>query len=104
MTIGKTSDEVRASADDRDEIVELLGRYASMPDTKDWEELPRTVFADEVTWDFQSLSGRPPAHLSRSELVARLRVTFAGLAATHHAITNHRVTVDGDTAHIRAHI
>jgi hypothetical protein len=29
---------------------------------------------------------------------------FTVFTATHHAITNHRVTVDGDRASLRAHI
>ena len=29
---------------------------------------------------------------------------FAGWTATHHAITNHRIAIDGDQATIRAHI
>ena len=36
--------------------------------------------------------------------MAQIRTGFYGFKATHHAITNHRVTVDGDTAHVRAHI
>jgi hypothetical protein len=89
---------------DRDELVELLGRYAAIPDTKDFEVLPSTVFTDPVTMDFESL-GRPPARtFSLATLMAVFRVTFASFTATHHAITNHRVAIDGDRATIRAHV
>jgi hypothetical protein len=89
---------------DRDELVELLGRYAAIPDTKDFEKLPSTVFTDPVTMDFESL-GRPPARtFPLATLMAVFRVTFASFTATHHAITNHRVDVDGDRATIRAHV
>ncbi len=50
---------------DRDELVELMSRYASMPDTQNWDELPRSVFCDEFTVDFGSL-GPPVATVSRS--------------------------------------
>jgi 3-phenylpropionate/cinnamic acid dioxygenase small subunit len=98
------TDPAVASANDRNDVVELLARYASMPDTMDWDELPLTVFAEQVTWDFQSAGGPPPVESPRAELISHIRVCFYGFAATHHAITNHRVTVDGDTAHVRAHI
>jgi hypothetical protein len=89
---------------DRDELVELLARYAAIPDTKDFEGLPPTVFTDPVTMDFESL-GRPPARASPlAELMRVFSVTFASFTATHHAITNHRVAVDGDRATIRAHV
>ena len=29
---------------DRDELVELITRYANMPGDRNWEELPRSVF------------------------------------------------------------
>ena len=84
--------------------MELLGRYAAIPDTKDFEVLPSTVFTDPVTMDFESL-GRPPARTtSLATLMSVFRVTFASFTATHHAITNHRVAVEGDRATIRAHV
>ena len=41
---------------------------------------------------------------SIAELSERLRIGFGGFNATHHAITNNRIAVEGDRAHIRAHI
>ncbi len=40
---------------DRDELVELMSRNADMPDTQNWDELPRSVLCDEFTTDFSSL-------------------------------------------------
>ena len=91
-------------SDDRDELAELLARDVSIPDTKGWDELPPTVFTDPITWDFESLSGQPPGTMPRAELVSVLRSAFAGYEATHHAITNHRIKIDGERAQIRAHI
>lgn len=91
-------------SEDRDELLELLARYMSMPDTKDWDELPSTVFTDPVIWDFRSLSGVAPTTVPRAELTGRLRVAFAGFEATHHAATSPIITIDGDRAHIRAHL
>lgn len=49
---------------DRDELVELMSRYANMADTKNWDELPRSVLCDEFTADFSPL-GTPVATVSR---------------------------------------
>ena len=88
---------------DRDELVELMSRYANVPDTQNWDELPRSVFCDEFTGDFSSL-GAPVTTFNRDDWCRRTKQTFAGWTATHHAITNHRIAVDGDRATIRAHI
>src|SRR4051812_2718447 len=79
--------------DDRDELVELMSRYANVPDTQNWDELPRSVFCDEFTVDFSSL-GVPVRTFSRDAWCQRTKQVFAGWTATHHAITNHRITVD----------
>jgi hypothetical protein len=88
---------------DRDELVELMSRYASMPDTQNWDELPRLVFGDEFTADFGSL-GPPVTTVSRDVWSAQSKQAFAGWTATHHAITNHLIAIDGDRATIRAHV
>jgi SnoaL-like domain len=88
---------------DRDELVELMSRYANMADTKSWDELARLVLCDEVTCDFSSL-GAPLTTLSREDWCRGTKQAFAGWTATHHAITNHVIAVDGDRASIRAHV
>jgi hypothetical protein len=90
--------------EDRDALIELMARYASIPDTKDFTDLPAQVFTDPVVWDFESVTGQAAAEHSRDALVAMLAPPFAGFVATHHAVTNHQVTVDGDLGHLRAHV
>jgi len=89
---------------DHEELVELLARYASIPDTKDWDALPPTVFTDRVEVDFESTGAGPAFETDRTTFIDGLRTFFAGWQATHHAITNHRIHVEGDAATIRAHI
>ena len=88
---------------DRDELVELMSRYANMPDTQNWDELPRSVFCDEITCDFSAL-GAPVTTISRDAWCQRTKQAFAGWTATHHAISNLRIAIDGDRATIQAHI
>lgn len=88
---------------DRDALMELMSRYAEMPDTGDWDDLPQSVLCEEVTCDFGSLSA-PVATFSRDAWCQQMKKVFAGWTATHHSITNHRIAVDGDRATIRAHI
>jgi hypothetical protein len=89
--------------DDRDQLVELTARYATMADTKSWDELPRSVLCEEFACDFSSL-GTPPMTVSRDAWCRQSAQAFAGWSATHHSITNHRIVVDGDRATIRAHV
>ncbi len=88
---------------DRDELLELLGRYTDMPDLPDWDTLPSQVFAHEVEWDVSSL-GAPAAVVDRGLLVERLRKAFAGWEATHHVASAHQIPVDGGQATIHAKI
>jgi len=88
---------------DRDELVELMGRYASMADTMDWTDLPCSVLCDEFDADFSSL-GAPAGTVNRDEWCRQSEVLFGAWSATHHSITNHRIVVDGDRATIRAHV
>jgi hypothetical protein len=89
--------------EDRDALLELLARYATMIDTKDWDDGPQTVFTDPLTWDFQSVGGPPPVPQPLADVVAGLRRYAAAFEATHHCVTSPRIAIDGDTARIRAH-
>ena len=86
------------------ELVELLARYADIADLKEYDELPGLVFTDPVTLDFSSVAGIPPMTVPLGDYVEVLRASFAPFLATHHAITGHVVTVDGDRATIHAHV
>ena len=66
--------------------------------------MPKTVFADRVMCDFESVGAGPARETERDVLVDGVGTFFAGWQATHHAITNHRIHIDEDVATIRAHV
>ncbi len=89
---------------DRADLIELLGRYADVSDQKSYTWLPRLVFTDPITLDFESLAGIPPMTVPLGDYLEVLRGSFAPYTATHHAITGHVVEIDGDRATIHAHV
>jgi len=56
-----------------------------------------------VTQDFKSLSGNPPQTFSRDEIITKWRETLGLFDATQHMITNHLITLHGDTADVISH-
>ncbi|GHH34911.1 nuclear transport factor 2 family protein [Lentzea cavernae] len=90
--------------DDRAELVELMSHYADIADLKEFDALPREVFTDELTLDFESVTGMPPMTVPLDDYVEVLRTSFGPFKATHHAITGHVVRISGDTATIHAHV
>ncbi|MFF8032493.1 MULTISPECIES: nuclear transport factor 2 family protein [unclassified Streptomyces] len=89
---------------DRIELVELMGRYADMADLKQFGELAGRVYTDEITLDFESVTGIPPMAVPVGQYVEILRGAFAPFMATHHVISGHVIDLDGDTAKIHAHV
>jgi SnoaL-like domain len=90
--------------DDRIDLAELLSRYADIADMKEFTHLPSRICTDPLTVDFEAVTGMPAVTASLHDCVELLRTTLAPFAATHHAITGHVVTIDGDSATIHAHV
>ena len=84
---------------DRIEVEDLLERYTSCIDAKDWDKLD-TVFAADAILDYSS-SGGPPAG-PYPEIKAWLQRALAIFPMTQHMIGKSRITIDGDTAHCRS--
>jgi hypothetical protein len=90
--------------DDRAELIELMSRYADSADLKDFDELPGLIYTDPLTLDFSSVADIPPQSTPLRDYTEILRGSFAPYTATHHAITGHVITIDGDHATIHAHV
>jgi len=83
---------------DRQEIDDLLTRYATAVDTKDWE-LYETVFTEDAFIDYESaggIKGKLP------EIRAWLEKTLAMFPMTQHVVCNRVIELDGATAKARS--
>jgi hypothetical protein len=78
----------------RAEISDVVNRYATGIDGRDWP-LYRSIFADEVEFDFTSWSGGEPRRLAADAWVANVRDGLSGFDATQHLSSNHVHTIDG---------
>ncbi|HEV8298676.1 MAG TPA: nuclear transport factor 2 family protein [Acidimicrobiales bacterium] len=82
---------------DRIEIEDLLQRYTSSIDAKDWDRLD-TVFTVDATLDYTT-SGGPVGPYP--DVKAWLQRALAHFPMTHHMIGKSSIDLDGDTAHCR---
>ena len=78
---------------DHSAIRDLALRYCAAVDRRDWRLLGE-LFVPGAT------VGVPGSDLMRGtdEIVARYRRGLSRLDATHHMVTNHEITVEGDSA------
>ena len=89
--------ELEALAD-RLAIEDLLTRYASAVDRRDWG-LYRSVFTDDAHIDYTSAGGIAG---TLEEVVAFLEAAMPMFAMTQHLVANVEVQIDGDTATVSA--
>jgi hypothetical protein len=82
---------------DRIAVIEVCTRMAWHTDRREWAEL-REIFSEKVRLDYTSLNGGEPVELTPDQIVGGWSELLGALDATQHLITNHLVTVDGDSA------
>jgi hypothetical protein len=73
---------------DRARISEVLYRYASGVDGRDWT-LFRSCFEDEILIDLSSWNGAPAATMPADAWVMGVRAGLSGFDATQHLSANH---------------
>lgn len=86
--------EIRDLGDRRD-IGELIMRYATALDTRDWALL-EAVFTNDAVADYGELAGG--VHRGVDAIARTCRSALTGLDATQHMITNVAIEIDGDDA------
>lgn len=75
----------------------MIESVATLADRGDFTALG-ALFADEIAVDYSSLTGEPAEVVSPSALMTRWAGVLPGFDRTRHALTDVRVTVDGDAA------
>lgn len=84
---------------DRTEVIRVVDEIDDSVDAKDWERC-RGYFTDEIFVDMTSLAGGSAGNLPADDLVGAWTTNLYPDKKTHHMRTNHRVTLDGDTAEV----
>jgi 3-phenylpropionate/cinnamic acid dioxygenase small subunit len=84
---------------DREQIGDLLVRYATGIDTKDWP-LFRTCFTDDVRADYGDIG----VWTDVDAITEFMRVTHETMPATKHLLSNVAIEVDGDVASARSYV
>ena len=93
---------MRANAVDREirqDVADLLVRYASGIDQRDWKLL-RSCFTDDCVADYGDI-GR---WNSGDEITAWMRATHTPLGPTLHRITNQALTASGGAVSVRSYV
>lgn len=85
--------------EDQAQISEVLVRYATGIDRRDWE-LFRTCWTDDVDADYGQIGRIRGA----DELTRRMAEMHEGLGDTYHRVTNFTIEVDGDRATARSYV
>lgn len=81
---------------DKAAIHDLINRFANCFDLKDWAGMGACLCAEMHT-DYSDLRGTPPETISSMRFV-ELRQKALEPLATQHLMSNHDITVDGDSA------
>jgi len=85
--------------EDRQDITDVLLRYATGIDRRDWP-LFRTVFADDCELDY----GEVGSWKGVGAVTEFMQQAHAMAGHTMHRLTNQVITVDGDTAEARTYV
>jgi 3-phenylpropionate/cinnamic acid dioxygenase small subunit len=84
---------------DKEQIAEVLIRYATGIDSKDWPLL-RSCWTDEIDVDYQQL-GR---FTSPDALTDVMRQLHENMGPTYHRLSNFVINVEGDGATVRSYV
>jgi 3-phenylpropionate/cinnamic acid dioxygenase small subunit len=98
MRDAATSDASRSELADRMAIDDLLTRYATALDRRDWDTW-RTCFRADAHIDYTSAGGIAG---SVDEVAAWLAQVMPFFAMTQHLVTNREIRLEGDRARARS--
>jgi hypothetical protein len=85
------------------ELVDNYNAYAEGLDTRNWA-MVRSCFADSVIIDYGDLEAGEARAWPADDWVAHIQAVLSGFDATHHSITNHRLSLQDDRPECRAYL
>ena len=85
--------------DDHDQISQVLIRYATGIDQKDWPLL-RTCWTDDVVVDYDTLG----QYTGADTLTEVMKQTHQNMGPTYHRVSNFVIDVDGGRAAVRSYV
>ena len=86
------------SLEDRAEIIDLTHRYCWALDAREFDLLD-SVFAEDAEAELLA-----PVLAGREAIVGRVSGAVSRFDATWHAVSNHQIALDGDTATCRCYL
>ena len=92
--------------DPRIDVAQTVYAFAYGIDGRDWDAY-RSIFVDpddEITFDYESYSGRPATSMTSDKWVDAVAPLFDGLDATQHTMSNPIVEIDGRAARCRMYM
>jgi 3-phenylpropionate/cinnamic acid dioxygenase small subunit len=87
-----------AQVPDRLAVSDVLTRYATAMDSRDWELLG-SCFTEDARLDYDT-SGE----FGRKDFVVHCAEGLAKMKATQHCVTNHVIALDGDHARATSYV
>jgi hypothetical protein len=84
---------------DKEQIAEVLIRYATGIDFKDWPLL-RTCWTEDVDVDY----GEVGRYSGADAITGLMEQLHSAMGPTYHRLTNFTITVDGDRATARSYV
>jgi hypothetical protein len=84
---------------DKQDIAEVLLRYATGIDTRDWD-LFRSCFADDLLAEYGGIATWDSA----AAITEYMEASHAGMGHSMHQLSNLAITVDGDEANARSYV
>ena len=94
------------ASDPRIDIAQTVYAFAYGIDSRDWDTY-RSIFVepdDEITFDYESYSGRPARRMTSDDWLGVVTPLFHGLDATQHTMSNPIVEIDGRAARCRMYM
>ncbi|GII90742.1 nuclear transport factor 2 family protein [Sinosporangium siamense] len=87
---------------DRAKIEDTVAAFVLALDARDIQGAVGRL-AERVTWNYESVTGRPSAEVSPGELAARWHATIVHTDASQHFLSLPHIRVDGDRARCVVH-